>query len=165
MAYGPRVPYIVEQAIATNSTTQKHKLGEVVQAYDSTYGQGEFIYLKGVASTTVGSVVEYTTTWASALSTVALTTPHPLAVAMSACVASEFGWYQISGESIMVKTATVSFAANAAVGTAAGLAIAIVTGLVVNGACVAVVASAATGVTTVRVMINRPSAPAHPDVT
>jgi len=165
MAYAPQESRVVEQAIASNSTTQKHQLGSVVRAYDSTYGEGEFIYLKGVASTTVGSVVEYTTTYQTGLSTVALTTPHPLAVAMSACVANEFGWYQISGEAIMVKTATVCFLANAAVGTAAGLAIAIVTGLVVNGACVAVVASAKTGVTTVRVMIDRPSAPAHPDVT
>jgi len=165
MAYAPQESRIVEQAIATNSTTQKHQLGSIIRAYDSTYGEGEFIYLIGVASTTVGSVVEYSTTYQTGLSTVALTTPHPLAVAMSACVAGEYGWYQISGESIMVKTATVSFAANAAVGTGAGLAIAIVTGLVVNGACVAVVASAATGVVTVRVMIDRPSAPAHPDAT
>ena len=165
MAFAPQESRIVEQAIADNSTTQKHQLGSIVRAYDSTYGEGEFIYLQGIGSTVVGSIVEYTTTYVTALSTVALTTPHPLAVAMSACVASEFGWYQISGKSIMVKTATVSFAADAAVGSAAGLAIAIVTGLVVNGACVAVVSSAKAGVVSVPVMINRPSAPAHPDVT
>ena len=165
MAFTAIEPRVIEQAIATNSTTQAHPLGTIIRAVDSTYGVGEFIYLQGIGSTVVGSVVEYTTTFVSALSTVALTTPHPLAVAMSACVAAEFGWYQISGESIMVKTATVSFAANAAVGTGAGLAIAIVTGLVVNGACVAVVSSAKAGVVSVRVMINRPSAPAHPDVT
>jgi hypothetical protein len=78
---------------------------------------------------------------------------------MSACVASEYGWYQISGESVMKKTATVSFAAAAPVGAGSGLAIAVVTGLVVEGALVAVVASAKTGSTSVRVMINRPTGP------
>ena len=156
MAYAPQESRVVEQAIATNSTTQKHQLGSIVRAYDSTYGEGEFIYLKGVASTAVGSIVEYTTSYQTGLSTIALETPLPLAVAMSACVASEFGWYQIGGEAVMKKTATVCFIADALVGTGAGYAIAVVTGLVVQGALVAVVASAATGVTSVRVMINRP---------
>lgn len=156
MAFTAREPYIVEQAIADNSTTQKHQLGSIVRAYDSTYGEGEFIYLKGVASTIVGSVVEYNTSYQTGLSTIALEEPHPLAVAMSACVAGEFGWYQIGGESVMAKTATVSFAADALVGAASGLAIAVVTGLVIQGAVVAVVASATAGSTSVRVMVNRP---------
>jgi len=158
MAFTATEPRIVPQAIATTSTTQTHPLGTVVRAVDSTYGEGEFIYLQGIGSTTVGSIVEYNNTYVTALSTVALETPVPLAVAMSANVASQYGWYQISGESVMVKTATVSFAADALVGSAAGLAIAVVTGLVIQGALCAVVASAATGVTTVRVMINRPCA-------
>ena len=156
MAFTSEEPRIVEQAIATNSTTQKHPLGTIVRAVDATYGQGEFIYLQGIGSTVIGSVVENNNTYVTALNTIALETPVPLAVAMSACVASEFGWYQIGGESRMKKTITVSFAADALVGTAAGFAIAVVTGLVVQGALVAVVASAATGVGLVRVMINRP---------
>ena len=157
MAFRSTESRIVEQAIATNSTTQIHHLGEIVRAYDSTYGEGEFIYLQGIGSTAVGSIVEYNNSYVTALSTVALEQPLPLAVAMSACVASEFGWYQISGESLMKKTATVSFAADALVGTGAGYAIAVVTGLVVQGALVAVVASATAGSTSVRVMVNRPS--------
>lgn len=35
------------------------KLGDIQRAYDPDYGVGEFIYLKGVASTAVGSVVVY----------------------------------------------------------------------------------------------------------
>ncbi len=159
MAFTVREPYVVEQAIATNSTTQIHNLGQIVRAYDSTYGEGEFIYLKGVASTAVGSIVEYDTSWATGLVTLAVNTPRPLAVAMSACVANEFGWYQISGEAVMKKTATVSFAAAAKVGAGSGLAIAVVTGLIMEGALVAVVASAKAGVTSVRVMINRPTGP------
>lgn len=165
MAFTSEEPRVVEQAINATSTTKNHPLGTIIRAVDSTYGQGEFIYLQGVASTVVGSIVEYSTSMQTGLSTVALTTPHPLAVAMSANLATGYGWYQISGESVMVKTATVSFAANAAVGSGAGLAIAIVTGLVVGGACVAVVASATAGSTSVRVMLDRPSGPAHPDVT
>ena len=156
MAYAAQESHIVEQAIAENSTTQKHPLGKIVRAYDSTYGEGEFIYLQGIGSTTVGSVVEYNNSYVTALSTIALETPLPLAVAMSACVASEYGWYQISGESVMVKASGVSFAADALVGTGAGLAIAVVTGLVMQGALVAVVASATSGGTSVRVMIDRP---------
>jgi len=158
MAYAAQESHIVEQAIADTSTTQKHPLGKIVRAYDSTYGEGEFIYLQGIGSTTVGSIVEYNNSYVTALNTVALETPVPLAVAMSANVANQYGWYQISGESVMVKTATVSFAADALVGSAAGLAIAVVTGLVIQGALCAVVASATAGSTSVRVMINRPCA-------
>ena len=43
------------QAIADTSSTQQHPLGTVVRAVDATYGAGEFVYLKGVASTAVGS--------------------------------------------------------------------------------------------------------------
>ncbi len=159
MAYTCREPYIVEQAIATNSTTQKHKLGQIVQAYDATYGQAEFIYLKGVASTVVGSIVEYDTTWATGLNTTALNLPRPLAVAMSACVASEFGWYQISGQAIAVKDSSVSFAAAAGFAASAGKAIAVASGLIINGGLVAVVASAKSTTLTVQVSINRPHDP------
>jgi len=144
------------QAIAETSATQKHPLGTIVRAKDPTYGEGEFIYLQGIGSTAVGSIVEYTTSFVTGLSTIALEAPQPLAVAMSANTASRYGWYQIGGQAVMKKTATVSFAANALVGSGAGYAIAVVTGLVIQGALAAVVASAATGVTSVRVMINRP---------
>ena len=47
------------QAIADTSTTQRHPLGTIVNAYDPTYGAGEFIYLLGVANTVVGSAATY----------------------------------------------------------------------------------------------------------
>ena len=52
----------VGQAINVNSATQKAKIGTIVTAVDvasTDYGMGEFIYLKGSASTAVGSVVVY----------------------------------------------------------------------------------------------------------
>ena len=88
------------QPIATSSTVQNHAFGEIVQAKDPTYGAGEFIYLKGVASTIVGSWVTYNADdW-----TTALIVPNaigPVAVSMSAnTAATSFGWYQIQGKAI-----------------------------------------------------------------
>lgn len=93
------------QPIANTETTQFHPLGTVVKAADPTYGEGTFIYLKGVASTAVGDVVTYdqyngTTTRAVAA------TRGPLAVAMSANVASQYGWYQVVGVAV-VSVATI----------------------------------------------------------
>jgi len=87
------------QAIADTSTTQKHPLGTIVRAKDPTYGEGEFIYLSGVASTAVGSWVTvhedgFTTTLLAANDI------GRVAVAMSANVASQYGWYQISGKAV-----------------------------------------------------------------
>jgi hypothetical protein len=145
------------QPIAETSATKRHALGTIVRASDPTLGEGEFIYLLGVASTTVGSIVNYDITFQSALDTTATTGPRPLAIAMSANLGTYYGWYQISGMAVAVKADSVSFAAGAGFGATAGLAVAAVTALVVRGAVVRVVASAKTGVVTVAVAINRPS--------
>ena len=144
------------QQIADNSTTQKHPLGTSVAAKDPTYGAGEFIYLLGVASTTVGSIVEYDTAFASALSTVVVELPRPLAVAMAATVASEWGWYQISGEAVISKSSDTSFAADAIIRASAGFAEAALTAVIIQGAIVAVASTSTAGATTCRVMISRP---------
>lgn len=107
MAFKVIEPFIVTQAIADTSTTKNHALGTIVRAKDDTYGQGEFIYLLGVASTEVGAVVKYNaTTYLTALITVsnAKNKGAPLAVAMSANVADGYGWYQISGNAVVKKT-------------------------------------------------------------
>lgn len=151
------------QPITDHVTTAQHAVGKIIRAKDPTYGAGEFIYLVGVASTVVGSLVSYdaagTLAFQSALHTTELDKSRPVAVAMSACVAGEYGWYQIAGQAIMTKADTVSFAAGAGLAGGSGLAIAVASGLILNGALVAVVASAKTNVTTVRVMINRPHGP------
>jgi hypothetical protein len=74
-------------------------LGTIVQAVDPTYGVGEFIFLKGVVGTVVGSWVTYNTDDFTTTGLVANAT-GPVAVAMSANVASQYGWYQISGKAI-----------------------------------------------------------------
>lgn len=118
MAYTISTPLAGFQPIAVTDTTQNHALGTIVTAIDPTYGAGEFVYLKGLASTAVGSAVIFdqyagTTTLATAGSRGAV------GVAMSANVASQYGWYQISGSAV-VKTGTVAAGAPAYVTATAG---------------------------------------------
>lgn len=99
MAYAITDTVVGSQPIADTSTTANHPLGTIVRAKDPTYGAGEFVYLKGVASTVVGSWVTYNqddnTTVLLAGNAIG-----PVAVAMSANVASQYGWYQISGKAV-----------------------------------------------------------------
>lgn len=99
MAYTSTETRIIPQAIADTSTTQLLPLGTRIRAVDGTYGAGEFVYLKGVASTAVGSWVliaedDYSTTLLAANDI------GQVAVAMSANVASQYGWYQVRGKAI-----------------------------------------------------------------
>lgn len=87
------------QAIADTSTTKQHPLGTRVKAVDDTYGEGEFIYLKGVANTAVGSWVKYNQDDHST-SLLAANDIGPVAVAMSANVADQYGWYQVYGKAV-----------------------------------------------------------------
>lgn len=99
MTYAINNQLIGAQPIAETSTIQKHPLGTIVTANDPTYGAGEFIYLLGVASTAVGSWVTYNADdFSTAL--LAANAIGPVAVAMSANVASQYGWYQISGKAV-----------------------------------------------------------------
>lgn len=91
--------FIVPQAVSVNSATQLLPLGTRIKGTDPTYGEGEFIYLKGVASTVVGSAVLYNPDdWSTSL--LAANDIGLVAFAMSACVANEFGWYQIYGKAV-----------------------------------------------------------------
>jgi hypothetical protein len=147
------------QPIANTESTQKHVLGTIVKATDPTYGEGEFIYLLGVANTAIGSIVTYdASTYQTVLCAVGGNIPRPIAVAMSANGAAAYGWYQISGVAVCKKTCTVSLAAGAAVGVLTiGLIAGTGSGKEIQGAAVAAVASATAGRTTVSVMIARPT--------
>ncbi len=89
-------PIIGAQPIATKSTTQNHNLGTIIQANDATLGTGEFIYLKGVASTAVGDWVGY---FPNGTSIRAIANGnYPLAISMTTnTTTTSFAWYQISG--------------------------------------------------------------------
>lgn len=86
------------QPIEDTSTTQRHDVGLRVRAKHATYGVGEFVYCTGVASTiatdwvTIGEDFATTRLVADAVG--------PVGVAMSANVASQYGWYQVYGKAI-----------------------------------------------------------------
>ena len=88
-----------DQDIAETSTTQMAPLGSRVKARDidnAGYGDMEFVYGVGVASTAAGDLVTidgsgFTTTRVSANGV------GKCAVAMSANVASQYGWYCVDG--------------------------------------------------------------------
>jgi hypothetical protein len=92
---------VVDGGVADTSahgTTQLTDLLRKIKVKDvgsTNYGFGELIYLKGVASTAAGDLVTYDATGATARA--AARGVGPVAVALSACVANEFGWYQVGG--------------------------------------------------------------------
>lgn len=124
---------IGSQSITDTSTTQNHPLGTIVQGYSNTYGNGEFIYLSGLASTVVGSVVGYNADDFSTTLAVAGGI-YPIALAMSINVALQYGWYQIQGKG--VGKVLASFADNAncyLTATAGSIDDAVVTGDYIQG--------------------------------
>jgi len=154
---------IGSQPIANTSTTQNHPVGTVVRATDPTYGEGEFVYLIGVESTIVGSIVSYedgdTLVGQTALATTAVDSGEPLAVAMSANLAGSYGWYQISGVAVLGKANSLSMAPSLDFAVASGLVIAATTTNRVRGANTAITGSASALVITIPCLINRPSGP------
>lgn len=99
MAYTIKNAIIGMQQIATTSTVQNHPLGFRVSAVDPTYGEGEFVYAKGVASTAIGSWVTFhEDDWTTTL--LAANDIGQVGIAMSANVANQYGWYQISGKAV-----------------------------------------------------------------
>jgi len=147
------------QPIANTETVQKHVLGTLVRAWDPTYGEGEFIYLLGVGSTVVGSLVTYNaTSYLTALSPDTAAFQAPVAVAMSANVASQYGWYQVSGNAVIKKTAVavtpqVKIYQSATPGRVMPTS---ASGKMILGAKTANLTTIASGTSTVVVTINRP---------
>jgi hypothetical protein len=99
MAFRSTETRIIPQAIADTSTTAQVTLGTRVRAVDDSLHAGEFIYLLGVANTAVGSWVTFNEAdYSTAL--LAANAIGQVAVAMSANVASQYGWYQIRGKAV-----------------------------------------------------------------
>jgi hypothetical protein len=100
-------------------------LGSRVVAEDATYGIGEFVFLKGVANTVVGSVVQFDEdagTTALLDTDVADTLIGPVAVAMSANVADQYGWYQVRGKGVAKGAASLADGAKVFATATAGTA-------------------------------------------
>jgi len=133
--------------------------GMVVQAQDPTFGMGEFILLKGVASTAVGSLVTYnTSSYTTTLCPVTANLGQPVAVAMAANTSSSnWGWYQISGVAVVAKSTGIAIAPNVALGINSTAKIgASASGKQVLGARTANAATVASATTTINVVIDRP---------
>lgn len=122
--------------ITQKGTTKLWPLGTRCRARDMSsttdYGDGEFVYLAGVASTVRGSVVLITDTYGTSL--IAARAIGAVAVALSANdSASSYGWYQVLGKGV---AACDTVAANAACyidGTAGRIDDAAVAGDAVQG--------------------------------
>lgn len=99
MAYGSNENSLIGQPVSETSTTLKHRLGDRFKCSDPTYGPGEFIYLQGVASTAIGSWVTFNQDDGTT-ALLAANAIGPVAVAMSANVADQYGWYQIYGKAV-----------------------------------------------------------------
>lgn len=121
MAYVPQSPQLGIPPIASTlplslaaGKSVPAKLGDIIKAVDPVYGVGEFIYLLGVAATVVGSVVTWdgasagTPTYQTALAPATANLAQPVAVAMSANVAGQYGWYQISGNAVIATNGTLA---------------------------------------------------------
>ena len=149
------------QPIANTETTQKHPLGTIVKGWDPTYGEAEFIYLLGVASTEVGMMAKWNaTTYQTALINVSngKNKGVPVGVSMSANVASQYGWYQISGNAVVKKT-TVAVTPQVPVfisGTDGRFKVLASAGQQILGAQTANLTTIVTTTSTVVVTINRP---------
>ena len=148
--------------VSTGSTsvipTPPNVLGKICRADDPSYGEGEFILLLGVAGTEVGSVVKYNaTSYQTVLVTNSAAQDVPVAVAMSANLAGTFGWYQVSGNAVIKKTA-VAVTPQVTLflsGTAGRVKVLASAGLQLVAARSANLATIAATVSTVTVTINR----------
>lgn len=107
------------QPIGVSNTTAQHPLGKIVKAYDPVYGEGEFIYLLGVAATVVGSLVTYngsatvngtvgTPTYQTTLAPSTANLAQPVAVSMGVNLAANYGWYQITGSAVVATNGTLA---------------------------------------------------------
>jgi hypothetical protein len=104
MAYQSTEPRIIPQGLYDVSAVQNAPLGTIVKAQDPVYGEGEFIYLKGVASTVAGDVVVYDQRAGTTTRSVA-GSRGPCAVALAPVLANQYGWYQVSGAAVVKSAA------------------------------------------------------------
>lgn len=113
-------------------TTAQFRVGTRVKGMDPTFGDGEFIYMKGIGSLVAGDVVAYDEFYTTGRMVSA--TRGPVAVAMSAALLNQFGWFQVQG--VAVVSVLAAFAANAAcylTGTAGNIDDAVVAGQKIDG--------------------------------
>lgn len=149
------------------STVLEAQLGEIRLAWDSTYGYGEFIYLKIPASTaiTVGLLYQWTAGYTVAVLPVLATsknTGHQVSVAnttFASVTSVQYAWFQIQGQTLVLKTA-VAVSPDAklyASATAGRVKVLTSAGGEITGIRCASVASVTSTTSTVLVYLNRPA--------
>jgi len=171
MAYTIQTNQIGVPAIAltSDSSSPAVPIGTIVRASDPNYGEGEFIYLPGVASNTIGSLVTYTvgSTTVSGITpaAVALTVStknqgRAVAVSMAANTGTAtYSWYAIKG-TVPVKKTAVKIAPAQKVflsGTSGRVYATTASGKQVLGSVTSNTATVASATSTVLVAINRPT--------
>lgn len=108
---GPNAPLGVANGLPTIAdTTAVVSVGTIREFYEDTQGPCELIYLPGVAALTAGDLVVYDLTpGAQSVTRIVkdtfANTGRPVAVALAATLAGQFGWYQIGGVAIVNTTA------------------------------------------------------------
>ena len=90
-------------SLTTIDTTAAFRLGQRITARDMSsttdYGDGEFVYLKGVTSCARGSVCTFTSGFVAVL--IVAKAKGPVCVALGAVDAStKYGWFQIKGKGV-----------------------------------------------------------------
>jgi len=133
-------------------------LGNIIRAFDPVLGEGEFILLKGVAGTVVGSCVIWDGAFATTLAPATVMQARPVAFAMSANVnPAQFGWYQIGGIVTADKDTSLAVNPNVPVGiVSAGKIGNTGVGLEIENARSVNTAIVAAPTTTLQIEINRP---------
>jgi hypothetical protein len=154
---GILTPTAVSAGTTTTIPTPPAVPGQVVKGFDPVYGMGEFILLKGVASTAVGSLVIFNTTnYTTTLCPVTDNLGSPVAISMTANTSSSnWSWYQIEGVAVVAKSTGLGLATNVALGVnSIGKVGTSASGKQILGARTA--NSTVSATTTVQVIMNRP---------
>lgn len=139
-------------------TTPKVAIGTIVKAYDDSFGEGEFIYLPGVASLLAGDAIFYDLLPGGQSVTRALlvNSGQSIAFALVAVPAGSYGWYQLSGVAIANATAAGAGLPAYYSGTAGSIRTTAAPGLQINNARISsALNTPATG--QCYVTINRPN--------
>lgn len=109
-------------AYAVPDATQRAVLGTVVDAVDTFWGYGRFVYGKAAEALNNGEVVVHQTTlysFAKVPNTANL--GQPVYVAIHKMAANDFGWFQFEGLAVYKTNATVAANAAVGIGAAAGI--------------------------------------------
>ena len=149
---------VTQPNASSAAPTPPNYLGMIVKATDPTFGDGEFILLTGVASNAVGAAVIWDgTTYVPTLAPVTANMGRPVAFSMSAATAAQWGWYQIAGTAVALKSTSAKFLAKVALGViSTGKVGSVSSGKQILNARTANAATVVSATTTVNVVINRP---------